>query len=164
MNLKEMDGVQFSPSLLSGSPQEQQRHKNRYRLPQPIPPLPCHVVLVSLQLFPSTPEPLATCRWDPLHLVCLLQCTLKTTQTHLLLPAGVGKGGKEYEGVLGLGIGMRGKSALELLKARLTHPYWLFRGRREGVLRRAFSTENVSAMSAMVLQRRQETDMMSCCF
>lgn len=46
---------------------------------------------------------------------------------------------------------MRGTSALELLEARLAHPYWLFGGRRESVPRRTLRTENVSTMSAVVL-------------
>ena len=57
---------------------------------------------------------------------------------------------------------MTGKSALELLKARLTHPHWFFGGRREGVPRRTLGAENVSAMSAMVLdihrRRRRRHD------
>ncbi len=54
--------------------------------------------------------------------------------------------------MFGGGKGMRrGKSALQLLEARLAHPYWLFRGRREGVPRRTLGAENVSAVSAVVL-------------
>lgn len=54
---------------------------------------------------------------------------------------------------------MTGKSALEFLEAGLTNPHWLFRRRREGVLGRTLSTENVSTVSAMVLdvQKRRES-------
>lgn len=52
---------------------------------------------------------------------------------------------------MGKGGERKKKSALELLEARLAHPYWLFRGRSEGVLRRTLGTENVSTMSAVVL-------------
>ena len=41
---------------------------------------------------------------------------------------------------------------MELLKARLADPYWLFRGRREGVPHRALGAEDVAAMSAVVLR------------
>lgn len=40
---------------------------------------------------------------------------------------------------------------MELLETRLTHPYWLFRGWREGVSRRTLAAENISTVSAVML-------------
>lgn len=51
---------------------------------------------------------------------------------------------------------------MKLLETCLADPYWLFRRWREGVLRRTLGAEDVSAMSAVVLDierggRRLET-------
>lgn len=50
---------------------------------------------------------------------------------------------------------MRGKSALELLEACVTHPHWLFRGRCFGVPYRTLGAENVSTVSAVVLEEEE---------
>lgn len=47
------------------------------------------------------------------------------------------------------------KSALELLKTRLTHADWLLRGRRERVPGRTLGTENVPTVAAVMLDYRQ---------
>lgn len=66
---------------------------------------------------------------------------------------------REVEGRLRQGrggdAGVR-KSSLELFEAYLTHSYWLFGVRRQGVLGRTLGAEDVSTMSAVVLNSTEE--------
>lgn len=78
----------------------------------------------------------------------LSKCTSNTTKTPLLLPAEV-EGRGQVKGWGGWG---GGKSALELVEARLADPHGLFGRRREGVPHRALGAEDVAAVSAVVLR------------
>lgn len=127
--------------------------------PNQFPPPSRHVALESLKLFPSTPEPHVTMQVgvfaQGLSFIVHIKYDKDTP------PSACWSRKREGESVgwgVRLGKGMRGTSALELLKARLAHPYWLFRGRREGVLRWTLGAENVSTMSAVVLEERHQAD------